>query len=340
MIDQVTAQGFKGLTFTQDLDRLNIILGLNGTGKSARTQALILALLGYIPGSAKKNEDILENYGAGNKLVVGFKIGNDTFERGFVRTEKGVSQGFKVNGKKSSKDVFMHYLGSVGTPSAIDIGAFMELSDQKKIDLVFDLYPPESDIKNIAADIEKAKEKKNLLTQKAEASEAAAARLATSRAAMEMPVGSLAELQAQEKLLNDQLAKAQEDIKEAEIEEAKLKATADEKARADKEAKDTADKKLTDDALEASKKKLDSLLERESQRAPTDEAKTSATPFASPGIHIAPELGSGKLTLFKTETVADSIQAILDAINSAGCSGCAARLVAIRELKKYRRLAA
>ena len=33
--------------------------------------------------------------------------------------------------------------------------------------------------------------------------------------------------------------------------------------------------------------------------------------------------------------VAQSIQAVLDALKAAGCESCAARLVAVRELRKY-----
>jgi hypothetical protein len=333
MITQVTAQGFKGLTFMQPLDRLTLFVGPNGTGKSARTQALTLALLGYIPGSAKKNEDILENFGTGDKFVVGFQAGKDLFDRGYVRSEKGVSQGFKVNAKRVAKDIFIHHLTLAGRPVAFDITAFMDLSAQKKIDSIMDLYPPETDINQIVADIEKSKERINKLEKDKKDAEGAAARLATSRAAMDMPTGTLAELVAQELELEGQLARAQEDLEQAKI------GAATEKAREEERAKQP-----TPETIEAKPETIPVKGETatmdfpRSAPAPRTLAQEPVCGPVSSADRQAPAHPGGLVV--PRDSAAASIQAILDALTGAGCSACAARLVAMREFKKYRRVAA
>lgn len=146
MISKIFATDFKGRSFEQPLDRLAIILGPNGSGKSARSQALQLAVMGFIPGGAKTNPEILDAFGSADRLVVGFEAGGYRFERGFGRSGSGtVNQGFRVNGSRASKEFFAQALGQVGAPKVIDISAFLALSDQKKLDAIFDLFPPEGD---------------------------------------------------------------------------------------------------------------------------------------------------------------------------------------------------
>lgn len=55
MIKKILAHNFKGLSFEQPLEQYNLFLGPNGTGKSARSQGLTLAIMGYLPSDAKKN---------------------------------------------------------------------------------------------------------------------------------------------------------------------------------------------------------------------------------------------------------------------------------------------
>lgn len=347
-ITQISGQNIKGLTFTQDIDRLTLFIGPNGAGKSARSQALILALLGYIPGSGKQNADILDNYGDGKEMAVGAKIGDGgiLFQRKYARSGETVSQGYGVGGKKKTKELFSQAMGEAGRPVAIDIGAFMALSDQKKIDAVFDLYPPEADISKIVFDIETTKSRINALTATAKSMEEAAARLTTARAAMEIPTGTAAEVHFQIKDAEDKLTQARQDLKDAETEELRQKTIAEEKEKSDKAIaaaeekgkedarrellKEQAEKIKADDvkaAVKATGKVLNemadtvvSLMDGEPAQRP-DEPITFINPIAKlRGYPVDPTEG---------------IRAILDALNGAGCSACAARLVAVRELRKY-----
>jgi len=62
MIAKVMAKGFKGLEFEQPLARLNLFVGPNGVGKSARAETLVLAVNGYLPDGAKQPGALLAAY--------------------------------------------------------------------------------------------------------------------------------------------------------------------------------------------------------------------------------------------------------------------------------------
>ena len=53
-----------------------------------------------------------------------------------------------VNRKKKARDVYIQALSGI---KILDLSAFMALSDQKKLDTIFDLYPPADDLKDIDA---------------------------------------------------------------------------------------------------------------------------------------------------------------------------------------------
>lgn len=401
MITQVTGENIKGLSFVQDLDQTTLLLGNNGTGKSARIQALVLALTGYIPGGGKTNAEILASYGSGDRLVVGVRIDGRLFERGFVRKGKTVSQGFKVGGRPAKADEFSIALGQAGAPKAVNVADFVSLSDQKKIDVVFDLYPPEADVSKIVRKIEETKARINTLTAKAAAKEAAAATLVAARAEMKLPPGTLAEVYFAVKDAEGQLAGARQQLLDAEIEEAREKGAAQEKENAEKALKEAAEKAEKDArrkllreqaaqlrSTEAPtppgpmERKVDemfgpdhSLTGPTSGRTDTDRlgvAGTSAAVGASgrvdanvPGVvGVAGGVPDGRADaetssptgqavagppstpqgfhVSRDECAASpdktvqSIQAILKAIGDAGCQACAARLVAVREMKKFR----
>ena len=101
MITRVFAAGFKGGDFDQPLGKHTLILGANGAGKSSRTEALMLAANGAIPGGPKTNPDIFAAFGNGDDMTVGFDMGGFTFEREYTRKRDGsITQVYKVNGKK------------------------------------------------------------------------------------------------------------------------------------------------------------------------------------------------------------------------------------------------
>lgn len=362
MITQITGTNIKGLSFVQDLDKTTLFIGPNGAGKSARIQALILALMGYIPGAGKQNAEILDNYGDGKEMAVGVSIEGVLFQRKYSRSGDSVSQSYGVGGKKKTKEIFSQSMGEAGRPVAIDIGAFMDLSDQKKIDAVMDLYPPDTDISKIVAEIEAEKTKINTLTAKAKSTEDAAARLTAARATMQMPVGTLADVFSQIQKTEASLSRARQDLKDAEIEAAKEKAAAEEKARAEKDLETEKQKA----ELEGRRKLLQEQAEQIKAAADIKAAVNMAETVLNKMVDEVKDaiingpirtLGEGagllpgeaksipgaypkaaEVVFIQSSSVnlVASIQAILDALNRSGCTACAARLVAIRELRKYK----
>ena len=330
MITKVVARAFKGLTFEQKLGRFTILLGSIGSGKSARSQALTLALMGYIPGGAKQNAEILSAYGTGDTMVVGFetdKAPGVLLERGFVKSQKGVSQGYKIGGEPAKEVAFITALAKIGSPTMIDISEFMDLSDQKKIDTIFSLYPPAGDVRKIAVDIASAKETISVLSKKKEGSELAAKRLLSSKPTL--PPGTLAETVGEIELLEGQLKEARESLAKIKEQEATDKARLDEQARAKAEA----------DKKEADRLAAEKLKEDNERKAKESTVAPVITPVPqSPGpvkYAYPPEKISGAPGVSVAD-VLGSLQAVMDTLKAAGCDACAAKLVLMRELKKYK----
>jgi DNA repair exonuclease SbcCD ATPase subunit len=99
MINEIAAQNFKGKSFQYQLTEKNIITGPNGAGKTAIREAIILAILGEIPGQPKTNQGIME-YASGDQMEVAAKIGSETFIRGWKRTKSKVSKNEDVPEKQ------------------------------------------------------------------------------------------------------------------------------------------------------------------------------------------------------------------------------------------------
>ena len=344
MITKVTAKGFKGCDFAQELSGRTIFFGPNGAGKSARSQALQLAVNGGVIGAGKTNDDILSAFGEGDKLVVGVEIdGKYLFERGFVRGPSGsVSQGYKAGGVKVSKDYFMKALGESGAPVVLNVADFMALSDQKKIEALFQLYPPAGDISTVQGKIDAAKEKINSLAAKVKTSEQAAARIASSKSQIQVPAGTLAEVDDQIATLEAELKEAQDNLTTIRLEEQKaadaLKAKeeadrkekerieAEEKAKAEKAAAETT--AVTDETVQKS------LAERPGEMTKKCDALFGAE--KAHGIPVTPGLSGSFVRIPPAFCMAASIQAIIDAMEAAGCETCTARMIARRELRKFK----
>jgi hypothetical protein len=345
MITKITAKGFKGCDFAQELSGRTIFFGPNGAGKSARSQAIQLAVNGGVIGAGKTNDDILSAFGEGDKLVVGVEIdGKFLFERGFVRGPSGsVSQGYKAGGVKVSKDYFMKALGESGAPVVLNVADFMALSDQKKIEALFQLYPPAGDISAVQGKIDTSKEKINSLTAKVKTSEQAAARIASSKSQIQVPAGTLAEVDAQISALETELKEAQDSLTQIRLEEQRaadeLKAkdeaeqkekeriAAAEKAQAEKAAAETT--AITDEAVQKS------LAERPGEMSKKCEALFGEKK-ANPLMDQYPSVAQAVQGVIANNGSAASIQAIITAMDEAGCESCAAKMIARRELRKYK----
>ena len=346
MITKVTAKGFKGCDFAQELSGRTIFFGPNGAGKSARSQALQLAVNGGIIGVGKTNDDILSAFGEGDKLVVGVEIdGKYLFERGFVRGASGsVSQGYKAGGVKVSKDYFMKALGESGAPVVLNVADFMALSDQKKIEALFALYPPAGDVGAVQEKIDATKERINTLASKVKTSEQAAARIASSKSQIQIPAGTLAEVDAQIATLETEVKEAQENLTQIRMEEQKAAGALKAKEEADRKEKERIEEEekakasaVTDETVQASLAERPGEMEQKANALFGPENVQTATGpafrFPPKDSNPLPTVNSG---LWKAEAVTNSIQAIIDAMDAAGCEACYAKMIARRELRKYK----
>jgi len=291
MIENIAGQGFKGLDFDQPLAEKNLFVGPNGAGKSARTNALQLMISGYVPGVGKKNADILAAFGVGDKLLVSGKINDAHFTRRFCRDKKGaVSQDFLVERRKATKTKFIEAMAKAHAPVVLDLDAvFLSLSDQKKIDYLFSLFPPAGDVGSLDEEIESMKEVISATNKDYTAKQVMVKQLTMGKCDIKLPAGTLAETKAEiEKVTADYkeksaaLAKVREDLAAE-----KAKEEADAKAKADKikaDAKVEADK-ITD--AEKAKEDQDAAVETATNKAVEDTkqkilAKKKPTPAAIP----------------------------------------------------------
>ena len=114
----------------------------------------------------------------------------------------------------------------------------MGLSDQKKIEALFQIYPPAGDVGAVQGKIDATKEKINALTAKVKTSEQAAARIASSKSQIPVPAGTLAEIDAQIISLEAELKEAQENLTTIRLEEQKAADAQKAKEEADRKEKD------------------------------------------------------------------------------------------------------
>jgi len=215
----------------------------------------------------------------------------------------------------------------------------MALSDQKKIDFIMDIYPPGEDIGSLAEKIEETKTRINAMAAKIKSTEEAAARITMSRATMQLPPGKISDIYFQIKDTEEKLTQARQDLKDSEIADAQQRAEAEAKLKAD-EAIKAAEKK----AEEEGRRKL---LQEQATKLKADEAERGEVsvgdmPKSAPINSLNAIETASKATAYRTsdtclQMAELSIKSILDTLNGAGCTACAARLVAIRELRKYQK---
>jgi len=309
MITHIKTKGFKGQDINEPVHLKTIYSGPNTSGKSTRAAAIALTILGFIPFAAKTNKkasDILNDFGVGDTLTTAVVCNGVEFERHFYRTEKGgVSQRLRVDKKKFGAADFAVALANAGSPRIVDVNDFISLSDQKKMDMLFELFPPKANLKDLDSQIEKAKKSVTDLQAKDRSAIAVIQRLTKSKGEIELPAGTLAEVQAEIETLTGQVKTLQEEIKQAEISDAQAKAK--EQAVAEAAAKSVEEK--NDKAA--------------SNHVEKQETRVSDMPLQK-GLNFGHD-------------PADSIQRIIDALDKSGCSICAAAIVARQELKKFRK---
>lgn len=355
IIEHVRTVGFKGFDLDEPVPDKVIYCGKNKSGKSTRAGAIAIALFGHIPFSTagKLPSDILNSFGH-NSLVVAVKINGTDFARKFSRTEKGASQVMQIDGKRKSKEEFAVKLDKVGAPRIADVAEFMRQSEAKKIDTLFDLFPND-ELAGIDTEIENAKEDVSRLQKKKDGAESTVVRLTNSKSVIELPPGSIAEVQAEVKNIDTQIEDLEKQIKEAEIKEAEEKASkkAEEKLLAKQEEERLANlKKPAEEIVNNNSgghafidggypevEDIFGQISSEEKTAPSDSSFYGNEETMYPAQEITkvqPEIPLTQSEMANKTYAKASIVRIIDALTSVGCNTCAALIVAKQELKKYR----
>jgi len=309
VIAAVTAHNFKGATFQAPLGGLTLVVGPNGAGKSARSQALQLAVLGYVPGAGKRNGDILDAFlsEGGKDLRAGIVLESGTkLERRYVRSRTGaVSMEMHAGGIKCSSDDFARALADV---ALVDLSVFLGLSDARKIDELFRLFPPEGNVRDIAAKIEAQAKRGNDLERQEREAMTAVATVLSRRSNLQLPAGTMADKMAE-------IEQAEADLKQA---------------RADLEAERIAAAKI-EAQTEAEARQVEKPAPNETIMPPRGDAPLHCA-LANPGVSLRQDPPAQA-----TPDVAAILERIQSAMDRAGCDVCAARMVIKQELAKARK---
>ena len=329
MIAEVFAQNFKGATFKAPLGGLTLVVGPNGAGKSSRSQAIQLAVLGYVPGTAKRNADIMDAFGGkGQELRVGVTLDSGhKIERRFSRSRSGsVSMETFAGGVKVKADEFARALAGV---AVVDLSVFLGLSDQKKIDELFRLFPPEGDVRSVAEKIEQQTKLLNGLERQEQDATRAVATLQAQRAKIELPAGTLAEKTAEIEQAEAELRQARADLEAERISAAR----ADEQAQAEaRQAEQPAP--LVPDARPEPRQGEEPWEAPLGYGAPPAAVRTSLAPAQPRSLPQAQPQALAPNPAQPGPDVAAILERILATMERAGCSMCAARMVIKSELKK------
>ena len=315
MIEHIKTKGFKGFDISEPVHPKTIYTGKNKSGKSSRSHAIALTILGYIPFAAKTNKkaaDILNDFGVGDSLTTAITLNGVEFERHFSRAGSGsVSQRLRVDQKKVSASDFAVDLSRAGDPRIVDVNDFMLMSDQKKIDVLFSLFPPDADLKSLESKIDNAKTTVNELQAKERTFLSVIQRLTASKNDIQLPAGSLPEIRANIEKLTGQVKDAQNNLKQIEIDEAKETAKADQK--------------------KSSQAEFDRIMEsKEGPFVPREKS------FEKQKLEFT-DLADNSKFITGTELEAmKSIQKIIETMIDADCSVCAALMVAKSELRRFK----
>ena len=247
MIARIHLRHFKGISADQEIGPYNLFVGRNGAGKSARTQALTIAILGYIPGESKQPGAIFTTYASGPEMIVAFETDQgQRFARKFRQGEDGeAKQILSLNGKAITQHQLDRALLDMGNPRVFDLRAFTELSEQKKIEALLDLSPPSKDLQRVTQGIAESEERINRLRSDARAKKMVVEQLTGERASLQLPSGTLAEIQAEIAEKQKALMEAQAELTAAQVAEQK---------RRDEEAAKEREKRAAEEAARREEK--------------------------------------------------------------------------------------
>lgn len=219
-ITKVKGRGFKALNFESDLSEKQILAGKNGSGKTARIQAMQLLTLGYIPGTGKKYDMIWNAFGSPNhgKFSVSIVVDGVEIEKQFTYSKSGkVSLLNRINKRKAGKDEFTSMVSSKGL-RVVDVDEFLSLSSAKKTEFLFEMIPPTDDYYDLCRKVEELKQQKKDVSRKYKEVEAVVNNLEVTLAQMDVPERNLGNIREEIKNTESQVKNVQEQISHIEWE--------------------------------------------------------------------------------------------------------------------------
>ncbi len=127
-VKSISAVNFKGRTFVEGLAPVTLFHGANFAGKSARVEALTLALAGFLPGVGKAPRDLFDRLASGNPMRVELECDDRAKMWKQWQEQKG-----SVKYTDNSANVFMPPMPSV----SVDAGEFLGLSEVERVKFLF-----------------------------------------------------------------------------------------------------------------------------------------------------------------------------------------------------------
>jgi DNA repair exonuclease SbcCD ATPase subunit len=339
MISVIYARNFKGFEgFDQPLGLYNLFIGENGSGKTARIQALTLAVAGYLPTDQKKQAGVIyATHGDGKKeMVVAFKSDSGgRFARKYLPGESGVSCSCSLNGKAITQKQIEITLRDLGNPRIFDLHDFNELSEPKKIDYLLRLSPPGPELGKIDLDLSEAEEKANKMAADIRGKKMTIEQLTEAKSGIVLPSGTLAEIQKDISTKEAELAQAEDDLKAEELAEQKRK-DEEEKAKEIEKAMGIAKEIGKAEGRQEIQEDLGDLFKRTEKaegelKQVREEAGKNEKAFQDTMTAAA-----GNLRPDYREMCLESMKKIRDTMVQAGCGACAALLVLKMEAGKFK----
>ena len=327
-ITKVLAKGFKVGDFTLEIDAKTLIVGANGSGKSACIQAIELALEGKVSGGVHKtNSGIFDAFATANMMAVEVSIGNTALARQFTKNEKGaVSQFLLVDRKRQVEADFARSAAECKAPRVFNVDGFLSMSSEKMISHLATQFGG-GDLDAVSSSVETLKSKINAVNAKIKEAENYISRNHQAISEFHLPAGTLAEVQSEIKDTEKQMQEAGADLRRArraqekaeqEKKDAAAKAEAEAKAKAEAEKKPAVPYFPDNPHVRAAEQRL---LSRAAHSSPPAGLRGEVVETFPAGM-----------------SPVQSIQKIIDAIAAVNCPACTggfALTVAKVEMKKW-----
>ena len=139
-------RGIKSADGTQQLTGRDVITGPNGSGKTTRTQALGVALLGYQPGGGRLPSETMK-LARGDHMVIGIETEDFTVLREFASKGAKVEQKIMLfppeDDARTAAGMERAIEQKLGKhPAMFDFNEFLGLSDMKRREFIYGLADP------------------------------------------------------------------------------------------------------------------------------------------------------------------------------------------------------